>query len=117
MHDREIKVNQRTRECQHDASESQVKFFIEPLESCGVKVDVFIITWKPEGKNYAEISDAVKNMTDVFGHRVVWSEWRDHLYTYSIKVNGQLENYNFSLQAVAEHSKRTDTRYDALFIV
>lgn len=114
MHDRDISVTAATVDCQMKASESQVKYLIEPVESCGMIVDVFIVSWKPEGAGKHE---AMKKMTDIFQPRVKWSEWRDHRYTLSIKVNGQFENYNFSLRSVSSWYEQTGQRYDALLVV
>lgn len=99
-----------------NASQTQVKNFIEPFEACGVIVDVFLITWQPEG-NLREVEEAKKKMIDVFGKRVVYQEWRAHKYTLDIKVNGQYENYAFSIKSVADYHKNFSTWYDGMLVV
>jgi len=115
VQDRDIYVTDETQQCQLSASESHVKYLIKPLEACGIKVDVFLISWLPEG---AKASKATELMKSVYHPRIVKSEWHNRSDPVSSlldaeAVDRQADNYVSALRAVAGSHDRYDA-HDAL---
>jgi hypothetical protein len=115
MYDRNIEASKESIKCQMEASASHMKQVIEPFESCGLEVHVFLTTWKPEG---SQSSQAMKMLVDAYKGRIIWKQFDDHKAIMKQTKNiGQATNFDAALASVAKWWKYNFTSYDAILII
>lgn len=104
---------------QAQASKSHVRYFIEPIEACGVAVDVFLATYVPVGSTIDVNSS--QQLIDFYTPervaRTLFLPQSAKLYQVNVSEADQGLLFHQSLQLVIDHSQHAEVDYMAVFVV